>query len=68
MSNIFEGLDTSSKVRGFIASRGLTQVELGKLLDLTPETITARMKNQTWTVAELKTLAEKYGIEATELL
>jgi len=68
MNTVFNGLDTSDRIRGIIASRGKTQVELGKLLGLTPETISARMKYNKWEVEELKKIATEYGIETSDLI
>ncbi len=68
MNTVFNGLDTSNRIRGILASRGKTQVELGKLLSLTPETISARMKNNKWEVEELKIIAAEYGVETADLI
>ena len=68
MNTVFYGLDTSDRIRGIIASRGKTQVELGKLLGLTPETISARMKYNKWEVEELKKIAAEFGIETADLI
>jgi hypothetical protein len=68
MNKVFEGLNTSERIRGVIASRGRTQVDLASLLGLTPETITNRMKLNKWEVEELKVIAGEFGIEPTDLI
>ncbi len=68
MNSIFNGLDTSDRIKGIISSRGKTQGDLAALLKLTPETISARMKNNLWKVEELKIIAIEYGVETTDLI
>lgn len=68
MNNVFEGLDTSSRIRGILASRSKTQGDLAVLLNLTPETITTRMKQNKWEVEELKVIAAEFGIVPTDLI
>ncbi len=68
MNTVFNGLDTSNRIKGILASRGKTQVELGRLLGLTPETISARMKYNKWDVEELKKIAVEFGIETADLI
>jgi transcriptional regulator with XRE-family HTH domain len=68
MSTVFSGLDTSDRIRGIIASRGKTQADLGKLLKLTPETISGRMKNNRWEVEELKVISKEFDVEMNDLV
>jgi hypothetical protein len=68
MSDIFKGLDTSDRIRGILSSRGKDQVDLAKLLKMTPVTITARMKANQWKVEELKKIAAEYGVLITDLV
>jgi DNA-binding XRE family transcriptional regulator len=68
MNDVFEGLDTSSKIKGVLASRSKTQAELAMLLRLTPETITARMKQNKWEVEELKTIAAEFNLTINDLV
>ena len=68
MADVFKGLDTSSRIRGILASRGKTQAELAHLLRITPETISSRMKSNKWEVAELLVIAEAYGLDTKDLL
>jgi hypothetical protein len=68
MSTVFNGLDTSNRIKGILASRGKTQVELGRLLSLTPETISARMRLNKWEVEELKKISAEYDVEMNDLV
>lgn len=68
MNNVFEGLDTSDRIRGILTSRGKTQGDLAKLLNMTQATISARMKQNKWEVEELKVIASEFGITPTDLL
>jgi DNA-binding XRE family transcriptional regulator len=68
MASVFNGLDTSDRIRGIIASRGKTQADLGTLLGLTPETICTRLKNNKWEVEELKVISAAYDVEMNDLV
>lgn len=68
MAAVFDDLDTSSKIKGILASRGKTQAELAALLKMTPETITSRMRQNKWEVEELKVIAAEFGITVTDLV
>ncbi len=68
MNTVFKGLDTSNRIKGILASRGITQAELAQILSLTPETISARMKNNKWDVEELKSIAKHFNVEMNDLV
>lgn len=68
MTDVFEGLDTSSRIKGVLASRGKTQNDLAELLGVSAETVSARMKSNKWDVTELKTIAAEYGVDPTDLI
>jgi hypothetical protein len=68
MNTVFNGLNTSERIRGILASRGRTHAELGRLLKLTEPTISARMKMNKWEVEELKIIAAAYNVEMNDLV
>jgi hypothetical protein len=68
MSNIFNGLDTSDRLKGILASRGKTFADLATLLELTTVTISSRMKDNTWKVEELKKVAAAYEVKIQDLI
>lgn len=68
MSNVFEGLNTSERIKGILSSRGKTQGDLSRLLNMTQATISGRMKDNKWEVEELKIIAAEFGILPTDLI
>ncbi len=68
MDNVFEGLNTSDRIRGILASRKKTQGELATLLKMTPETISARMKLNKWEVEELTVIGKEFNVDPKDLI
>jgi DNA-binding XRE family transcriptional regulator len=68
MGSLFDGLDTTDKIRGLLASRNHNQPELAKILDVTSETISNRMRSRKWEIGELKKIAEAYGVDVYDLI
>ena len=68
MSGLFEGLNTSDKIKAFKALRKVTDVELAKLLGVSDETIRNWLKADTWDINDLKQIAAQYDIELNDLI
>jgi len=68
MNGIFEGLDTSAKIKAFMATRNIRQIEIADLLNMTTETIRQRLNANRWEITELRIIADKYGIEVRDLI
>lgn len=50
-------------------SRSLNQADLAKLLDLHPRVVSDRLAGRSkWTVVELKTLADAWGLTVDDLI
>ena len=68
MSNVFEGLGTVEKVRGLMAAHNLSMADVAKELNVSLGTVSNRFALNDWSVAEIKALAEKFGVEITDLI
>lgn len=68
MESIFDELDQSGKVRVFMTAQRISQADIAKVLDCTPETISNRMRTGRWVVADLKKIADHYGRPLTDLI
>jgi transcriptional regulator with XRE-family HTH domain len=68
MEELFKGLNTSEKVRLFMAAKGISKVELATLLTVSDETIRNWLKADTWDLNDLKKISAKYGVELTDLI
>ncbi len=68
MNNILEGLDTAGKVKALMAVRGVTQLELAKVMGVSLGTIGNRFEVGRWTLDELKKIAAEYKIEVNDLI
>jgi len=68
MSDIFNDLNTSDKIRAFMAIRKIDQIDIANLLDLTTETIRQRLNANRWEVGELQKIADRYEVKITDLI
>ena len=68
MDNVFEGLNTSDRIRGILASRKKTQGDLAMILKMTPETISARLKLNKWEVEELSIIGIEFNVDPKDLI
>ena len=68
MNSLLKGLDTSGKIRAFMAARDLTQNDLATLLDCTRETIMNRFDANRWRVEDLKKIAKAYNVNPKDLI
>jgi uncharacterized protein YjcR len=68
MNGLFEGLNTSDKIRAFKALRKVSDVDLSKLLGVSDETIRNWLKADTWDINDLKKISAEYGVELKDLI
>jgi transcriptional regulator with XRE-family HTH domain len=68
MGNLLEGCNTSEKIRALMASRRVTQTEMGELLGVSQATIINRFADNRWDVKELEAIAAKYGVDKSDLI
>ena len=68
MTQFLEGLNSSQKIGALLASQKQTVNVLSKLLGRTGATIYARMKDESWTVKEIRTIAKRYRIDPKDLI
>jgi transcriptional regulator with XRE-family HTH domain len=68
MNGMLDGLNTSGRLRVLMAAKGLTQVDLAAVLDVTRETIVNRFDANRWLIDDLKKISDKYGVDVTELI
>ncbi len=68
MSGLFEGLNTSEKIKAFKALRKVSDVDLAGLLGVSDETIRNWLKADTWDINDLKKIVAKYQIEISDLI
>ncbi len=68
MDTIFNGLNTSEKIRLLMASKDVTKTELGKLLGVTDETVRNWMRADAWDKNDLIKVAEHLGVGISDLI
>ena len=68
MDNLFEGLNTSGKIRLLMAAKDMTYQELSILLDVTRATINNRMDANRWDVDDLKLIADRLEVTPQDLV
>lgn len=67
MGNVFEGLGTVQKVRAMMAANHMTMQQTADYLGMSLGTIGNRFEKNDWSVAELKALADKFGVTLSDL-
>ena len=65
---IFNGINTSGKIKAVLAAHDVTFKGLAVTLGLTPETITTRMRENNWKLQELKAIASIFEIDVGDLV
>jgi len=68
MNNVLAGLNTSGKLKVFMAAKQFNTADLSELLGCTRETINNRFEANRWLIDDLKKIAGAYGIETADLI
>lgn len=68
MNSLFEGLNTSGKIRALMATRNISQIDLAALLDCTDETVRNWLKADRWDKNDLIKIADKFDINVHDLI
>ena len=67
MNNVLEGLNTSEKLRVFMAAKKFNPMDIANLLSVTRETVNNRLESDKWFIGDLKKIAAEYDIDIQDL-
>jgi antitoxin component HigA of HigAB toxin-antitoxin module len=68
MNNILEGFGTVKKIKALMAASGMNMQDVANVMGVSLGTVGNRFEHNDWSVAEIKTLAEKFAVEPADLI